>query len=87
MAWSRSASASTMVGDLPPSSTVTFFMLPAAACTISRPTSVDPVKVILSTPGVRGQCRSRGGSHAGHDIEHALREARLERSARRDAAP
>jgi len=41
----------TMTGDLPPSSTVTFFRLPAAALTISRPTSVEPVKVILSTPG------------------------------------
>ena len=34
---------------LPPSSSVTFFRLPAAACTISLPTSVEPVKAILST--------------------------------------
>ena len=34
-----SASASTTFGDLPPSSSETFFRLPAAACTIILPTS------------------------------------------------
>ena len=29
---------------------MTFLRLPAAACTISRPTSVEPVKATLSTP-------------------------------------
>src|SRR5882762_961091 len=46
-----SASGSTMCGDYPPSSSETFFMLPSAAVVISRPTSVDPVKATLSTPG------------------------------------
>src|ERR1035437_10004888 len=46
-----SASAKTRLGDLPPSSRETFFKLPAAACKISLPTSVDPVKAILSTSG------------------------------------
>src|SRR5580692_11717807 len=50
MATSKSASGKIMAGDLPPNSTVTFFMLPDAACTINRPTSVDPVNVTLSTP-------------------------------------
>ena len=51
MAVSRSASLNTMLGDLPPSSSETFFRLPAAAWTISLPTSVDPVKATLSTSG------------------------------------
>src|SRR5688500_11571001 len=46
-----SASGSTMCGDFPPSSSETFFMLPVAAVVICRPTSVEPVKATLSTPG------------------------------------
>jgi hypothetical protein len=38
-----------MVGDLPPSSSETFLRLPAAALTISLPTSVEPVNATLST--------------------------------------
>jgi hypothetical protein len=52
---SRSASSKTTTGDLPPSSSVTFFRLPAAAWTICLPTAVEPVKAILSTPGMRGE--------------------------------
>ena len=48
---SRSASAKTMLGDLPPSSIDIRFRLPAAARMIFWPTSVEPVKAILSTPG------------------------------------
>ena len=51
IACSRSASSNTTTGDLPPSSSVTFFRSAAAARTIMRPTSVEPVKAILSTPG------------------------------------
>jgi hypothetical protein len=40
-----------MFGDLPPSSRETFFRFPAAAATISLPTSVEPVKATLSTFG------------------------------------
>ena len=40
-----------MFGDLPPSSSDTCFRSRAAACTISLPTSVEPVKATLSTPG------------------------------------
>ena len=47
-----SASAKTMVGDLPPSSRVTFFrLLWAAEAAMIRPTSVEPVKATLSTSG------------------------------------
>src|SRR5262249_3812784 len=45
-----SASSNTMFGLLPPSSSETFFKFPAAAATISLPTSVEPVNAILSTP-------------------------------------
>ena len=38
-------------GDLPPSSSITRLRLPAAPWTIFLPTSVEPVKAILSTPG------------------------------------
>jgi len=46
---SRSASAKTTKGDLPPSSSVSFLPVPAVALRIVRPTSVEPVKAILST--------------------------------------
>ena len=49
IAASRSASANTTFGDLPPSSSETFLRLPAAALTISLPTSVEPVNATLST--------------------------------------
>ena len=49
IAVARSASLKTTFGDFPPNSRETFLRLPAAACTISLPTSVDPVNAILST--------------------------------------
>ncbi len=48
---SRSASGKTMNGDLPPSSSVSFLPEPAVWRRISLPTSVEPVKAILSTSG------------------------------------
>ncbi len=50
-ALSRSASSKTMNGDLPPSSSDSFLPLPAVASRMMRPTSVEPVKAILSTSG------------------------------------
>ena len=50
-AMSRSASSSRMLGLLPPSSSVTFLIVPAAWRITSRPTSVLPVNAILSTSG------------------------------------
>src|SRR5579875_3295296 len=52
-AWSRAASSKTMLADLPPSSSVSPTRRPASAAWISRPTAVEPVKAILSTPGAR----------------------------------
>ena len=51
MTFSKSASGKTTTGFLPPNSRVTFFKFPIEASTIFFPTSVDPVKVILSTSG------------------------------------
>ena len=48
---SRSASAKTRLGDLPPSSSDRRFMLPPAAFMIFRPVPVSPVNVTLSTSG------------------------------------
>ena len=50
-ALSRSASSKTMKGDLPPSSRVSDLPEPAVASRMRRPTSVEPVKAILSMPG------------------------------------
>ena len=48
---SMSASAKTTLADLPPSSSVTRLIVPAAPSAIPRPTSVEPVKAILATSG------------------------------------
>ena len=49
--FSRSASAKTMFGLLPPSSSEIFFTLPAASRMISWPVVVSPVKATLPMPG------------------------------------
>src|SRR5277367_1179363 len=46
-----SASGSTIIGDLPPSSSDTRLTVSVALLLISLPTSVEPVNAILSTPG------------------------------------
>ena len=50
-AFSRSASAKTMLADLPPSSSVTRFTWSAHPAMICLPTSVEPVKHTLRTAG------------------------------------
>ena len=52
-AWSSAASSKTMFADLPPSSSVRPTSRPASAAWMSLPTSVEPVKAILSTSGWR----------------------------------
>ena len=49
---SKSASAKTMFGLLPPSSRATFFMLPAAPRSRARPASMPPVSEMRSTSGL-----------------------------------
>src|SRR5258708_33784977 len=48
---SQSASAKKMLGDLPPSSSLTRFSVSAALFQIIFPTAALPVNAILSTPG------------------------------------
>ncbi len=48
---STAESAKTMLGDLPPSSSVTRLSVSAELRMISLPTEVEPVKAILSPPG------------------------------------
>ncbi len=50
-ATSRSASANTMLADLPPISAETGVWFAAAACRIFTPVALDPVKVMRSTRG------------------------------------
>ena len=53
IASSRSASSKTMWAALPPSSMVTGLRCSPATLAACRPTAVEPVKAILSTPGWR----------------------------------
>ena len=52
IAVSKSASANTMLGDLPPSSSVTRFNVSAPLRMMILPTSFEPVKPTLSTLGL-----------------------------------
>jgi hypothetical protein len=45
------ASSKTMFAALPPSSSVSFFAVPASAFWMRLPTSVEPVNATLSTSG------------------------------------
>src|ERR1700690_3255824 len=51
IAASKSASAKKILGDFPPSSSVTRFTVSAASFTMILPTAAEPVKAILSTSG------------------------------------
>ena len=53
IALSRTASSSRTVGDLPPSSSVTRFMVFAPSRMIDSPTATEPVNEILATSGLR----------------------------------
>ena len=62
--------------DFPPSSSVQRAMRSPQSDAIRRPAAVEPVKVILSTPGfVHEQLRHL--AVGGHDVEHAGRQADL----------
>ena len=72
------ASAKTMLAPLPPSSSCTRLRLPADSSTIRRPTAVEPVKAILRTPGCAARCSPATRPGAGHDVDDAGRDARLD---------
>ena len=76
---SRSASANTSCGDLPPSSSVTGATWRAAAAWTSAPTATEPVKEMMPDAWMGGERRARLLAEAGHDIERAGRKTRLPR--------
>ena len=72
MAASKSASANTMLGLLPPSSRPTFFTFSAALRMMCLPTSTEPVNATMSTSSLAGEVVADLAARAGHDLEHAL---------------
>ena len=74
---SKSASANTMFGFLPPSSTATRFTVAADARMIAWPVARPPVKLTMSTSGcaVSGAPDRRAGAE--QDVDHARRHPRL----------
>ena len=76
---SRSASAKTMFGLLPPSSSEIFFTLPEASRMISWPVVVSPVNATLPMPGWAAIAAPAVAARPGDDVEDAGRDARLER--------
>ncbi len=76
-AFSTSASSKTMCAALPPSSIVTGLRASPAALATCRPTAVEPVKAILSTPWCRSSASPATGPRAGDDVDDAVRDTRL----------
>ena len=65
-----------MKGALPPSSSETFFTVPAHCAISSLPISVEPVKVSLRTSGFEVISPPIALADAGDDVEHAGGHAR-----------
>ena len=87
---SRSASSKTTNGALPPSSSETFFTVPAHWAISSFPISVEPVNESLRTAGFEVSSPPITGASsavAGDDLEHALGHAAPRRRARPARAP
>ena len=75
-AWSSAASSKMTFAALPPSSSVSFFPVPASSRWIALPTSVDPVNAILSTSScVTSAAPVR--AVARDDVDDAGRQLRL----------
>ena len=76
---SMSASAKTTFADLPPSSSVTRLIVPAAPSAMPRPTSVEPVKAILATSGCSTRRLPQTEPGPDDDVQDALGQAGVER--------
>src|SRR5882762_5821018 len=76
---SRSASANTMSGDLPPSSSDTRLRLPADALTIDCPVTCEPVKATLSTPGCEASAAPAVSPYPGTTLTTPGRNASFHR--------
>src|SRR5574340_822552 len=74
---SRSASANTICGLLPPSSSVTGMVFFAAAAWISRPTATDPVNDRCRTPGCDDSAAPASSPRPGTTPMHNLRTERF----------
>ena len=76
-AWSRSASVSTTIGFLPPSSTITRLIWRAdgdrraAISLIARPTALEPVKAMTATSGCSTSRAPTSSPRSGHEGQHA----------------
>ena len=79
---SRSASAKTICGLLPPSSSVTGTAFLAAAICTSAPVATEPVNERWSTPGCAASAAPGLLAEAGDDVERARRQAGLGADAR-----
>src|SRR5207244_10190499 len=78
---SRSASAKTSWGDLPPSSSVTGTAFRAAAAWTSAPVVTEPVKGNVVDAGMAGQRRTGLLAGPGDKVERAGRQSRILRNA------
>ena len=72
-----SASSHTIIGSLPPSSSVTRLISRPATSITWRPTSVEPVKAMRRTRGLRKQLLADFGAGAGHDVDRPRRQLLL----------
>ena len=84
---SRSASANTTAGDLPPSSIEMVFRCSADERMMCRPVSVEPVKEISGTSGWSTRACAGLLADAVHDVDHPGRDARLGEDLRPQATP
>ena len=73
----RSASGRITLADLPPSSSATRAIRSAASRMIRAPVAVEPVKETRSTSGCPASASPTTGAGAGHQVEHARRQAGL----------
>ena len=76
IAWSRLASSSRIVGDLPPSSSVTRFIVAAPSRMMPSPTATEPVNEILCDVGIAYELGADDIPAAGDDVEKAVRQLR-----------
>ena len=72
---SRSASGSTTIGALPPSSSSTRFMFAAAIWAMIRPTRVEPVKLTRRTSGCAISASTTAGASLGAFVSRLITPA------------
>ena len=82
MAASKSASAKNMLGDFPPSSSVTRFTVSAACLTMILPTAALPVNAILFTSGCLHQRCAASFAESGNDVHHSRRKPDIRKPVR-----